>query len=269
MESISSILECTSTHNLDAVLQDTLNRSFYISLIEPPTSRLSSAGQATWCHAVKMAQPQLLKSICEANLSLWVVLASSPNNQSLDTTLVSMLRDQSPTDELFWMGGCSDEALRDEVYPHTRYILCHLLSELFVALGTENIGSELRDLLDSIEGYKRLVGVAIIFLLKRKNFDVSCFLPTIESIHAVDIVYMELRRPLTALQLSIKKLAVTLDQSINSIFNAVQAREYIQKCFPPENRNEEQNSLCGIVEQNIVTLETMQHSLNSSIRAFT
>ena len=55
------------------------------------------------------------------------------------------------------------------------------------------MGSELRDLLDSIEGYKRLVGVAIIFLLKRKNYDVSCFLPTIESMNAVDIVYMELR----------------------------------------------------------------------------
>ena len=96
MESISSILECSGTYNLDSVLQDTLNRSFYISLIEPPTSRLSAAGQATWCHAVKMAQPQLLKSICEANLSLWVVLASSPNNQPLDPALVSMLRDHSP-----------------------------------------------------------------------------------------------------------------------------------------------------------------------------
>jgi hypothetical protein len=30
IDSISSILECTGTHNLDAVLQDTLNRTFYM-----------------------------------------------------------------------------------------------------------------------------------------------------------------------------------------------------------------------------------------------
>ena len=271
MESISSILECTGTHNLDSVLQDTLNRAFYITLIEPPPSRLSTAGQATWCHAVKMASPALLQSICAANLSLWVMLAASPNNQPLDPALVSMLRDQSPTDELFWIGGGVDESTRDEVYPQTRYILCHLLSELFVALGIEDkMGADLGELLKSNEGYKRLVGCAIIFLLKRKNVNVTPFLHQIEKIHAVDIVYMELRRPLTALQLSMKKLAVTIGAEIDSIFNAVQARDFITKRFPAAgSRSEEQRSLCGIVEQNIVNLELMQHNLNSSIRAFT
>ena len=101
--------------------------------------------------------------------------------------------DHSPTDELFWIGGASDESIRDDIYPQTRYILCHLLSELFLALGTDNMGNELSDLLTCQEGYKRLVGCAIIFLLKRKNFNVTSFLHQIEKIHSVDVVYMELR----------------------------------------------------------------------------
>ena len=53
IESISSILECTGTNNLNVVLQDTLNRAFYMSLIESPSSKMSTAAQSTWCHAIQ------------------------------------------------------------------------------------------------------------------------------------------------------------------------------------------------------------------------
>ena len=36
-------------------------------------------------------------------------------------------------------------------------------------------------------GYKRLVGVTILFLLKRKNADVNAYLPTVSNIHSNDI----------------------------------------------------------------------------------
>ena len=182
IESISSILECTGTHNLDAVLQDTLNRTFYMTLIENPSSKMSTVAQTTWCLAIKMCSPKLLISICEANLSLWILLTNSPDNNPLDCSLVSMLRDQSPTDQLFWMGGAT-ESDRTEVYPQTRYILCHLLSEIFCCLG-DRIYYELDQLLQSDEGYKRLVGIEIIFLMKRKNVDVTHFLNNVQLIHS-------------------------------------------------------------------------------------
>ena len=82
------------------------------------------------------------------------------------------------------------------------------------------------------------------------------------------MVYMELRRPLTALQLSMKKLSGTVaDFQFNQmIVTAEQARDYIRNRF--KVRNEEQESLIGIINQNICQLEFLQHNLNSSIRAF-
>ena len=109
IESISSILECTGTNNLNIVLQDTLNRAFYMSLIESPSSKMSTAAQSTWCHAIQRAPTDLLHEICKANLSLWILLASSPDNIPMDSSLVSMLREKSPTDELFWMGSASPQ----------------------------------------------------------------------------------------------------------------------------------------------------------------
>ena len=61
---------------------------------------------------------------------------------------------------------------KDEIYPQTRYILCHLLSEIFIRLGTL-IEDDLAKLLALEEGYKRLVGVEILFLMKRKNCEVK------------------------------------------------------------------------------------------------
>ena len=120
------------------------------------------------------APTDLLHEICKANLSLWILLASSPDNIPMDSSLVSMLREKSPTDELFWMGSATPQD-KDEIYPQTRYILCHLLSEIFIRLGTL-IEDDLAKLLSLEEGYKRLVGVEILFLMKRKNCEVkACF----------------------------------------------------------------------------------------------
>ena len=80
-----------------------------------------------------------------------------------------------------------------------------------------------------------------------------------------DEVYIELRRPLTALQLSVKKLAATAGDNITSTVTISEAREYIQRFT---TKTDEQKTLCGIIAQNISTLEYLQHNLNSSIRAF-
>ena len=63
IESICSILECGNTLNLDLVLQDTLNRTFYVALIEPPKSVMSSFAQNTWCRALAISAPDLLLRI--------------------------------------------------------------------------------------------------------------------------------------------------------------------------------------------------------------
>ena len=80
-----------------------------MSLIESPSSKMSTAAQSTWCHAIQRAPTDLLHEICKANLSLWILLASSPDNIPMDSSLVSMLREKSPTDELFWMGSASPQ----------------------------------------------------------------------------------------------------------------------------------------------------------------
>ena len=128
IESISSILECTGTNNLNIVLQDTLNRAFYMSLIESPSSKMSTAAQSTWCHAIQRAPTDLLHEICKANLSLWILLASSPDNIPMDSSLVSMLREKSPTDELFWMGSASpqDKGWFQTFFPELRKTFFHL-----------------------------------------------------------------------------------------------------------------------------------------------
>ena len=112
--------------------------------------------------------PDLLLRIAESNLSLWVMLAASTNYKPLDPTLVSMLRESSPTDELFYMGAANDPDSRNDVYSETRYILCHMISELFIHLGggLENV---LVELIESDEGYRRLVGVQIVYLMRRKK----------------------------------------------------------------------------------------------------
>ena len=45
--------------------------------------------------------------------------------------------------------------------------------------------------------------------MKRKNYDLSPFLDQIEQIHTSEMVYKELRMPLTSLQVTIKKLSDT------------------------------------------------------------
>ena len=91
------------------------------------------------------------------------------------------------------------------------------------------------------------------------------YLNTVIAIHSKDEVYIELRRPLTALQLSVKKLAATAGDNITSTVTISEAREYIQRFT---TKTDEQKTLCGIIAQNISTLEYLQHNLNSSIRAF-
>ena len=65
-----------------------------------------------------------------------------------------------------------------------------------------------------------------------------------------------------------KKLSATINdiQFNQVIVTAEQAREYIKTKF--KNRTDEQESLIGIICQNICQLEFLQHNLNSSIRAF-
>ena len=151
IESICSILECGTTINLDLVLQDTLNRAYYVALVENPKSQMSANAQATWCRTVAISSPELLAMIADSNLQLWIMLAASMEQRPLDVQLISMLREQSPTDELFWMGGAANEEARHEVYSDTRYILCHMISELFIKLGPK-LASTLTDMLASDEG---------------------------------------------------------------------------------------------------------------------
>ena len=77
---------------------------------------------------------------------------------------------------------------KDEIYPQTRYILCHLLSEIFIRLGTL-IEDDLAKLLSLEEGYKRLVGVEILFLMKRKNCEVKQHLNTVITIHSKEWIH--------------------------------------------------------------------------------
>jgi len=151
IESICSILECGTTVNLDLVLQDTLNRAFYIALVESPKSQMSSHAQATWCRTVGISSLELLSLISDSNLQLWLMLASSMEQKPLDVSLISMLREQSPTDELFWMGRATAEDQRYEIYSETRYVLCHMISELFIRLGPK-LSPILFELLQSDEG---------------------------------------------------------------------------------------------------------------------
>lgn len=151
IESICSILECGTTINLDLVLQDTLNRAYYIALVENPKSQMSSHAQATWCRTTSISSVELLSLIADSNLQLWIMLASSMEQKPLDVNLISMLREQSPTDELFWMGHATAEHNRHEIYSETRYVLCHMISELFIKLGSK-LSSTLSELLNSDEG---------------------------------------------------------------------------------------------------------------------
>ena len=62
-----------------------------------------------------------------------------------------MLRERSPTDEVFWIGGSNSAEDRHEIYSSTRYILCHMISEFFVKLGAK-LNLTLSELLYSEEG---------------------------------------------------------------------------------------------------------------------
>ena len=84
--------------------------------------------------------------------------------------------------------GKSLKPTKDEIYPQTRYILCHLLSEIFIRLGTL-IEDDLAKLLALEEGYKRLVGVEILFLMKRKNCEVKQYLNTVITIHSKEWIH--------------------------------------------------------------------------------
>ena len=95
------------------------------------------------------------------------MLASSSSYRPLDSALVSMLRESSPTDELFYMGAANDPESRNDIYSETRYILCHMISELFIHLGG-GLENMIIELIESDEGYRRLVGVQIVYLMKRK-----------------------------------------------------------------------------------------------------
>ena len=93
--------------------------------------------------------------------------------------------------------------------------------------------------------------------------------------HTFEIVYKELRIPLTALQVSIKKLAETepvmaARLNENDIFTPYQARQFLEK-FRQGNGEvkAEQKTLKGIILQQAKQIETIQHGLNSSICAFT
>lgn len=94
------------------------------------------------------------------------------------------------------------------------------------------------------------------------------YIEQLQTIHTSDIVYKELRMPLTALQVSVKKLADTdrkshMEEGV--IFTPYHARQFIQLYTTP---SDEQQSIIGIIRQQSKQIELIQHNLNSSICAF-
>ena len=94
------------------------------------------------------------------------------------------------------------------------------------------------------------------------------YIGQLQAIHTSDIVYKELRMPLTALQVSVKKLADTDRKSHlenGTIFTPYHARQFIELYKTP---TDEQKSLIGIIRQQSKHIELIQHNLNSSVCAF-
>ena len=118
-------------------------------------------------------------------------------------------------------------------------------------------------------GYKRLVGVEVAYLMKRKGFEMGDLVSSILAIHTSDVVYKELRLPLTSLQVSLKKLADTSpgmsELTAGAILTPYHARQFVRQFRAP---NDEQATLIGIIRQQSKQVELLQHSLNSSICAF-
>ena len=88
---------------------------------------------------------------------------------------LSILKEQSLTDEIIYLGGKDDV----DVSAETRYTLCHMVSEIFLKMNGVLDDRLMLLITQSENGYTRLFAVEILFLMVRKGRRIDNFLPII------------------------------------------------------------------------------------------
>ncbi|CBY07750.1 unnamed protein product [Oikopleura dioica] len=278
LESVNAMLAYDNFRNIDIVLQDTLNRTFFTVISESPKSKLSKSAVQIWARAVSAGSPDLLEEIVAATIDLWVALATTRDGRPIESKLISILKEHSLTDEIIYLGGEDDVNISAE----TRYTLCHMVSEIFLKMNGVLDDRLMLLITQSENGYTRLFAVEILFLMVRKGRRIDNFLPIIFELlssapvfqgmgfediddHSLPI-YKELKGPLTGLQISARKLGLSIGRDLHGdLISPYDAKTMGSEILNP---SDDQKIWIDEITCSVQQVETVKQNLHAALNAF-